>query len=114
LYIVELGYKQLLQVHDELIVEGPEEHAEEVAMSFVLLGDLVSHTFVVVGVGASCRVDDEADRSRAANRIASRRTIRQDVGRREINQHSDSFETLLCLFFYFRSKCVSFELFFND
>lgn len=24
-----LGFRQLLQVHDELIIEGPEEHADE-------------------------------------------------------------------------------------
>lgn len=27
--IKRLGYKQLLQIHDEVILEGPEEHAEE-------------------------------------------------------------------------------------
>ena len=25
----ELGYRILLQIHDEIIMEGPEEHAEE-------------------------------------------------------------------------------------
>jgi hypothetical protein len=68
---------------------------------FAISSLLTLFVVAVVGVGASCRVDDEADRSRAANRIASRRTIRQDVGRREINQHSDSFETLFCFFFIF-------------
>ena len=31
----KLGYRQLLQVHDELILEGPEQHAEE-AMAIVV------------------------------------------------------------------------------
>ena len=27
--LAEIGWKMLLQIHDELILEGPEEHAEE-------------------------------------------------------------------------------------
>ena len=27
--LAELGYRLLLQVHDEMILEGPEEHADE-------------------------------------------------------------------------------------
>lgn len=27
-----MGYKQLLQVHDELILEGPEQFADEVCL----------------------------------------------------------------------------------
>ncbi len=33
----ELGYKLLLQIHDEVILEGPEENAEEALKRVVIV-----------------------------------------------------------------------------
>ena len=53
----ELGWLQLLQIHDEIILEGPEENKER-AMEIVL--DCMQHPF---GAGNSFLVDLTVDAS---------------------------------------------------
>lgn len=59
-----LGFKQLLQIHDEVILEGPEEHAEEALVEVKRC--MEEGLFDVAGI-APLRVKLEVDANIAPN-----------------------------------------------